>query len=559
MNIETAESLNKEHYLKITQSTTSWDLTSHQTNNVEQLLSEAFSPLKGFLNQDDYESVLNTMRLTTGELWPLPITLDVDTEFSNTIEIGEKIALRDAEGVMLALMTIESKWQPDKKQEAEKIFGTTDLSHPGVNTLFHQTGDIYLGGSLEKVELPTHYDYRQYRHTPQELKSLFKKLGWQRIVAYHTHEPIHKLEQSMTYQMACKLEANLLIHPITNIGQPSAFDRFLRVRCYTHALHEYPEQTTLLSLLSLTLRMAGPREALFHALIRKNYGCTHFIINEDHASPNTTEAESFYSSQAALLLAKEHEEEIGIKIVTLEKKVYVQERAEYTSADGVAPNDTTFSLSQNEFLRRLQSDLLIPEWFTFPNILKEIREAYPPRHKQGFTVFFTGLSGSGKSTIANALQVKLLEKGDRPVTLLDGDIVRKNLSSELSFSKEHRDLNILRIGFVAKEITKNGGIAICAPIAPYQAIRHEVSKEIEAIGGYIEVYVSTPLEECEKRDRKGLYAKARAGLIKHFTGINDPYEVPQDPDITLDTTNISPDSCAHQILLKLEKLGFLMN
>lgn len=560
MKTQTAGLATKNHYLETTKKTLSLDLTPTQINDVEMLLTEAFYPLHGFLNQDDYESVLSNMRLVTGELWPLPITLDISSEFAKELQVGTTIALRDEEGVMLALMTVESIWSPDKTIEAEKVFGTNSLDHSGVNDLLHNKEAVYLGGKLEHVELPTHYDHRQYRHTPQELKQLFKKRGWQRIVAYHTHEPMHRLEQKITYQKACQLEANLLIQPIINTGQPNPFDDALRVRCYSHILSEYPEQTTFLSLISLNLRMAGPREALLHAIVRKNYGCTHFIINDDHASPQSTMQEQpFYNAQAAFLLARQHEEELGIKIVSLAQHVYVQERAEYSPVDSSQPHESHYSLSQNEFLRRLQNDLFIPEWFTFPNILSEIKSAYPPRHQQGFTVFFTGLSGSGKSTIANALRIKLLEKGGRPVTLLDGDVVRKNLSSELSFSKEHRDLNILRIGFVAKEITKNGGIAICAPIAPYNAIRFEVAKSIEPIGGYVEVYVSTPLEECEKRDRKGLYAKARAGLIKHFTGINDPYEKPKNPSLDLDTTHLSPDACAHKILLKLEMLGFLKN
>jgi sulfate adenylyltransferase len=515
------------------------------------LLTQAFYPLQGFLNQADYNTVLNTLRLTSGTLWPLPITLDVSHVFSHTISIGSKIELRDAEGVLLAIMNIESIWAPDKRLEAQFIFGTNDSTHPAVDYLLHYSEPIYLGGKLEKVELPTHYDYRDIRHTPATLKAEFEKRDWQRIVAYHTHQPMHRQEQHETFHTARKVGANLLIHAAVSDCPNNSFDHFLRIRCYLHLLKEYPQHSSFFSLLNLNIYGAGIRETLCHALLSKNYGCTHFMVaNEDDKRRMTP-------FQSTFLQVKHYEEEMGIKIVNQEKYIYVQEHANYIPLKKVSPQETILTLSHQSFLHHLYAEKSIPDWFTYPAILKEIRNAYPPPYEQGFTVFFTGLSGSGKSTIANALRIKLLEKEERPVTLLDGDIVRKNLSSELSFSKEHRNLNILRIAFVANEITKNGGIAICAPIAPYQTIRQQVRKTIEAIGGYIEVHVSTPIEECERRDRKGLYAKARAGLIEHFTGVNDPYERPENPDLRLDTTDISADACADQVLLLLKNLGFL--
>lgn len=552
MNTQIFPVSEKQNYHKISKALSSWDLNIRQLCDLELLLNKTFSPLKGFLNQADYDSVVKTMRLSNGQLWPLPITLDINQKFSEKLQIGQKIALRDEEGILLALMTLESIWTPNKLYEAKQVFGSSNTQHPAVKQLLQQTNSVYIGGELELVELPLHYDHRRYRHTPKELKEKFKKMGWQRIVAYHSQEPMHRLEKNRTFQIARELEANLLIHPSVGFNPFSYFNHFLRVRCYQHILKQYPSQTALLSLINLSIRMAGPREALLHALIHKNYNCSHFIINDQHSCP-----ENFYASQASLTLVKQYENEIGLKIIGLGDAVYIPERAEYLPRTTAKMNETTISISQPEFLRRLQQDLLIPEWFSYPDILDEIRIAYPPRHQQGITIFFTGLSGSGKSTVANALQIKLLEKEKRPITLLDGDIVRKNLSSELTFSKSHRNLNILRIGFVASEITKNGGIAICAPIAPYQNIRQQVRESIEAIGGYIEIHVSTPIEECERRDRKGLYVKARAGLIQHFTGVNDPYEIPKKPDLRLDTTNISPDTCAHQVLLKLEQLGFL--
>ena len=199
----------------------------------------------------------------------------------------------------------------------------------------------------------------------------------------------------------------------------------------------------------------------------------------------------------------------------------------------------------------------IPSWFTYPEVAAELRTSYPPRSHQGFTVLFTGLSGAGKSTIASILLTKLLEEGGRPVTLLDGDLVRKNLSSELGFSKEHRDINIRRIGWVASEITRNGGIAICAPIAPYEAIRQEVRSLVEPLGGFILVHLSTPLDVCESRDRKGLYAKARSGLLKEFTGVSDPYEVPERAEVRIDTSRLSAEAAADLVLLHLRAEGYL--
>lgn len=536
----------------------SWDLTPRQVCDLEMLLCGAFAPLKGFLNKQDYDSVIESMRLADGSLWPIPITLDVSAAFAEKTQTGEQIELRDPEGVLLAFLQVESIWTPNKALEAEKVFGSNDLLHPGVYYLQHKAGAVYLGGTIEAVELPQHYDYRQHRHTPAELKALFKKLGWHKVVAFQTRNPMHRAHQELTFRAARELEANLLLHPVVGMTKPGDIDHFTRVRCYEQLIKHYPEQTTFLSLLHLAMRMAGPREAVWHALIRKNYGCTHFIIGRDHAGPGkNSQGQDFYEPYAAQQLAQEFADEIGIKIISFENMVYVQDRAEYLPESEVQAGEIVLNISGTEFRRRLRQGLEIPTWFSYPEVINELRRSYPPRHQQGFTVFFTGLSGSGKSTVANALMVKLMEMGGRPVTLLDGDVVRKNLSSELSFSKEHRDLNIRRIGFVASEITKNGGIAICAPIAPYSAVRREVRELVENYGGFIEIHVATPIEECERRDRKGLYAKARAGLVKGFTGIDDPYEAPETPELKLDTSEITPDECAHKVLLTLERLGFI--
>ena len=536
----------------------SWDLTARQLCDVELILNGAFSPLEGFLTQAEYDRVLRDMRLPSGLLWPIPVTLDVSVEFASRTSRGEHIALRDPEGVLIATMEVSDIWEPDKAAEASSVFGTQDEQHPGVYYLVHRAGKTYLGGKLRGVEPPTRYDFKLLRDSPAELRGRFRKLGWRKVVAFQTRNPMHRAHHEMTLRAAREAEANLLIHPVIGMTRPGDVDHYTRVRCYEHMLKHYPEQTTALSLLNLAMRMAGPREALWHAIIRKNYGCTHFIVGRDHAGPgNDADGKHYYEPYAAQAMLKEYEKEIDVTMVPFREMVYVQDKAQFVPVDEVEPGMQALKISGTELRRRLREGLEVPEWFSYPEIVEELRKTHPPRHKQGFTVFFTGLSGSGKSTIANALFAKLLELGGRRVTLLDGDLVRKHLSSELGFSREHREINILRIGYVASEITRHGGVAICAPIAPYAATRRRVREMIEEGGAFIEIFVATPLEVCEQRDRKGLYAKARAGLIKEFTGISDPYEVPENPDMVIDTRATTPDLSAHRILVKLESLGYI--
>ena len=377
-------------------------------------------------------------------------------------------------------------------------------------------------------------------------------------MAFQTRNPLHRAHQELTFRAAREAQANLLIHPVVGMTKPGDIDHFTRVRCYEAVLDQYPAATTTMSLLNLAMRMAGPRDAVWHGLIRRNHGCTHMIVGRDHAGPGKNSAgQDFYDPYAAQALFKEHATEIGIEMVDFKQMVYVQEKAQYYPVDEVPEGSTVLDISGTELRRRLREGLEIPEWFSFSDVVTELRRTSPARAKQGFTVFFTGLSGSGKSTIANALMVKLMEMGGRPVTLLDGDVVRKHLSSELGFSKDHRDINIRRIGYVASEITKNGGIAICAPIAPYTATRRSVREMIEQFGAFIEVHVATSIEECEKRDRKGLYKLAREGKIKEFTGISDPYEAPTTPELRVETEGTDVDHCAHQVILKLEEMGLI--
>lgn len=536
----------------------SWDLTPRQICDLELLMNGGFFPLKGFQTEADYDGVVENMRTADGTLWPIPVTLDVSQKFADAIEPGQDIALRDQEGVILAILSITDKWVPNKAREAEKVFGADDLAHPAVNYLHNVAGPVYLGGPITGIQQPVHYDFKARRDTPNELRAFFRKMGWRRIVAFQTRNPLHRAHQELTFRAAKEAEANLLIHPVVGMTKPGDVDHFTRVRCYEAVLDKYPAATTHLSLLNLAMRMGGPREALWHAIIRKNHGLTHFIVGRDHAGPGkNSQGKDFYDPYAAQTLVAEHQAEIGIEMVDFKQMVYVQEKAQYYPVDEVPEGSTVLDISGTELRRRLREGLEIPDWFSFPEVVKELRRTSPPRSKQGFTVFFTGLSGSGKSTIANALMVKLMEMGGRPVTLLDGDVVRKHLSSELGFSKEHRDINIKRIGYVASEITKNGGIAICAPIAPYTATRRAVREMIEAYGAFIEVHVATSIEECERRDRKGLYKLAREGKIKEFTGISDPYEAPTAAELVVDTEGTEVDYCAQQVILKLESMGLI--
>jgi sulfate adenylyltransferase len=529
----------------------SWDLTGRQLCDLELLLTGGFSPLRGFMTRADYEGVCHNMRLADGTLWPMPVTLDVTEEFAKKLTPGtSKIALRDPEGVMLAVLNVEEVWQPDRKAEAQAVFASTSPAHPGADYTINKANPWYVGGKLEGTQIPSHYDFRNLRLTPAEVRAEFARVGWRRVVAFQTRNPM--------LRAAKQVEANLLIHPVVGMTKPGDVDYYTRVRCYQLLLSKFPQSTAKLSLLPLAMRMGGPREAIWHALIRKNHGCTHFIVGRDHAGPGKdTNGKPFYGPYEAQEVFKKHEADIGVIMVPFNMMVYLEDQDKYVPDDEVKNGDRVLNISGTELRQRLNEGRDIPAWFTYPEVVTELRRSFPPRHKQGVTVFFTGLSGSGKSTIANVLLTKFLETGGRPVTLLDGDLVRKNLSSELGFSKEHRDINIRRIGYVASEITKNGGIAICAPIAPYDATRKHVRQLIEPYGGFILVHIATTVEVCEQRDRKGLYAKARAGILKEFTGISDPYEAPADAEVTINTGDLSAEEAAQEIILHLEREGFI--
>jgi sulfate adenylyltransferase len=536
----------------------SWTLTVRQLCDLELLTCGGFTPLETFLGEQDYLSVCQQMRLADGTLWPIPVTLDLPGKVLTATDHTGALALRDHEGEMIAALWINQAWRADRREEAAVVFGTTDEAHPGVDHLLHRTNRWYVAGKLEVLRLPEHRDFRGLRLTPAELRAEFARRGWQRIVAFQTRNPIHRAHQQLTLRAAQDADAKLLLHPVVGVGKPGDVDAYTRVRCYQAILPSYPPGTAMLSLLPLAMRMGGPREALWHALIRKNYGATHFIVGRDHAGPGMdSHGRPFYPPYEAQRLLATHAGEIGLQIMPFRKMVYLPDRDTYSPEDEVPPGVAVHSISGTEQRQLLNEGRKLPAWFTPPAVAAELAHSYPSGVDRGFTVFFTGLSGAGKSTIADTLTATLRERFRRRVTLLDGDVVREHLSSDLGFSRADRDTNVMRIGYVAAEITAHRGIAVCAPIAPYDAARREVRRWIERGGGCVMVYLATSLAVCESRDRKGLYARARAGQVPHFTGISDPYEVPTDADLVIDTGIQSADDVTRLIIEYLEQLGYL--
>lgn len=533
-------------------------LTLRQRCDLELIMNGGFVPLTTFMNQQNYNSVVKNMRLANGILWPIPIIFDVSKEFADKLKSDDSIELIDPDGTLYAILTVSEFWQPDKKEEVNAVYGTDHHSHPGVEYIYSKTGDVYVSGKLHTFKLPMHFDFKELRYTPKTLQQAFQQKNWTRIIAFQTRNPMHKAHQELTIRACKQFDANLLIHPVVGMTKPGDIDYYARVRCYKYMLAKYPHNLAMLSLLPLAMRMAGPKEALWHAIIRKNYGCTGFIIGRDHAGPGIDDRDqTFYAPYAAQELVINHENELGISIVPFPEMVYVKETKSYLPITQVEPTQTVLKISGTELRHCLRERIDISEWFSYPEIIDELRKLYPPKDELGFTIFFTGLSGSGKSTLAQAFRIRLLEKYNRWVSLLDGDIVRSILSTELTFSREHRELNIRRIGYVASEITKHRGIAICSLIAPFSDARRAVRNMISEQGGFIEVFLSTPLAVCEERNPKGIYTKARAGLIKNFTGISDPYEKPENPEIELDTSKYSIDQCVDIILEKIRSLGYL--
>ncbi len=526
-------------------------------SDIELMLNRGFFPLHGFMGKSDYESVLDTMRLSTGEFWPVPITLRVPAKLGASLSPDKQLAVRDPEGFMLAVLTVEDVWEPDLAREAKAVYGTDDPTlHPEVAKLLASNGSLYVGGQLEGINMPQHYDFMDMRYSPSELHRIFSERGWTKIIGYQNHDPLHRMHKEMLLSAAVEAGAKLLLSPLIKPSFSTEVGHFSLVRCYQHFVNHLPRNGAMLHITPMRCRGAGPRGALLQALINRNYGCTHFLVNEHQDEP-LERSTPFYPAKAAFTAIEEHKEILDIEPLLARPRVYVEDFNMFILPEEVKEGVTPLDISNGDLRGKLDSGEPLPDWFTFPEIIEELCRSTPPRTRQGFTLFLTGLSGAGKSTVAKVLYVKLQELQDRPVTLLDGDIVRRNLSSELSFSKEHRNLNVTRIGFVASEITKNRGIAICAPIAPYEESRKNARDMVKKYGGFVEIYMSTPLEICQQRDRKGLYAKAKAGIVKGVTGIDDPYEIPVHAALSIDTTEITPSEATDIILQYLIKEGYL--
>jgi sulfate adenylyltransferase len=545
-------------YTQSTDQLISLSLTQRQICDLELIFNGGFYPLNNFMNQENYEHVLDHMRLSDGTLWPIPITLDVSLQFAETIKMGQHIALRHPEGLLLGVLAIDHLWKINKTKEAKAIYDTEDSHHPGVFYLYYQIKDFYISGQLFAVSMPSYYDFTHLRYAPSQLRAKFKQQNWKKIIAFQTRNPMHKAHQELTLQAAKKTGGNILIHPVVGTTKPGDIHYYSRVKCYEHIMPTYPDNLAMLSLLPLSMRMAGPKEALWHALIRKNYGCTHFIIGRDHAGPGKNkEGKDYYDVYAAQTLTLQYQHELGIEIIPFQEMVYSLKQNRYFFANEFPNFDQPASISGTELRKKLSENSNIPAWFSYPAVIDELRKTYPTKKQQGFTLFLTGLPCSGKSTLANVLMIQLQEMTHRKITLLDGDIVRAQLSPDLGFTAADRELNITRIGFVANEITKHGGIAICALVAPFENTRKKVRNNIQENGGFIEIYVSTPLDVCEKRDRKKLYQAARQGLIKQFTGISDPYEPPASPELSIDTAAVFLEEAVKEIIKKIQALGYI--
>lgn len=538
------------------------DLSDRLLCDLEMLLTGAFFPLKGFMNKKDYKSVVKNMRLSNGTIWPIPIVLPINEQTKNKIKHEEFVILRDSTNLPIAKLYIEDIYKPNINKECEKVYGTLDTNHPYVKIVKSYGNDVwYVGGKVKLINFPPHFDFNEDRYTPEQMKIFFAENKWENIIGFQTRNPMHRSHYELTKYAMKQTGINdikLLIQPIVGVTQDDDIDYYTRVKCYKKILKYYPENTVKLCLLPLSMRMAGPREALLHAIIRKNYGCTHFIIGRDHAGPSNKKqnGQTFYGPYDAHELVKKYENEIGIKIILSKMIVYIKELNNYLPEDEVPNGLTIMTISGTKQRELLREGKPIPTWFTFPEIVEELRKTILPMNKRGFCVYFIGLPCSGKTTIARAIENKLKELTDRTITLLDGDIIRKNLSQGLGFSKEDRSINIRRIGFIASEIVKHRGIALCANIAPYEDDRKYNREIITKYGGYIEVFVNTPLDICEKRDVKGLYKLARQKIIKNFTGIDDPFEIPSNSEIILNDYNDLKKNI-NIILEKIKELGYI--
>ncbi len=530
-------------------------LTDRVICDLELLAVGAFSPLDRFMGKADLQRVLDEMRLTSGHIFPMPITLPVDK--IDTITIGQDVTLRDRKNNILAILTVEEIYDWDREEVSQKVFGTLDARHPIISEMY-RWGKYNLSGTLRVIQLPPHFDFKNLRRTPAEVRAVLETYGYDNVVAFQTRNPLHRAHEELTKRAIDEVDGVLLLHPVVGMTKPGDVDHYVRVRAYKALVENYYDPNrVVLSLLPLAMRMGGPREAVWHALIRRNYGANHFIVGRDHAGPgNDSNGNPFYGPYDAQVLVQEFKEELGVGVVDFKQLVYLPDEDRYDEVSNIAEGTKIANISGTQVREEyLGKGLALPEWFTRPKVAEVLALNFPPMHQQGLCLWFTGLSGAGKSTTADVLTVMLLEHG-RQVTVLDGDIVRTHLSKGLGFSQEDRDINIRRIGFVAAEIARHGGVVICAAISPYRATRNDVRNMVG--DGFMEVFVDTPIEVCEERDTKGLYAQARAGEIKGFTGIDDPYEAPNNPEITLSTVGTTPEENARNILNMLIERGYVL-
>jgi sulfate adenylyltransferase len=523
--------------------------------DLEMLAVGAFSPLDRFMGQADYQRVLGEMRLANGCLFPIPVTLPVNP--GPEIRLDQDIALRNDKNELLAVLTIEEIYPWDLDEAAQKVFGSTDLRHPLVAEM-HRWGKLNVAGRLQVLNLPKHYDFADLRLTPAQTRARLAQFGHANVVAFQTRNPLHRVHEELTKRAAQEVDGTLLLHPVVGLTKPGDVDHFTRVRTYKAlASRYYDPGRILLALLPLAMRMAGPREALWHALIRRNYGANHLIVGRDHAGPGKdSKGNPFYGPYDAQEMVAQHADELGVGMAPFRQLAYLPDEDRYEEVSRIPQTTRTAAISGTQVRDEyLNNGKKLPEWFTRPEVADILAETYPPRHKQGVCIWFTGLSGSGKSTTAEVLTQLLLEHG-RQVTVLDGDVVRTHLSKGLGFSKEDRDVNIRRIGYVAGELVRHGGTVVCAAVSPYRATRNDVRAMVGS-DHFVEIFVDTPIEVCEQRDVKGMYAKARRGEIKDFTGIDDPYEAPDHAELVLDTVANTPEQNAHVIVNYLIDKGLI--
>jgi sulfate adenylyltransferase len=545
----------RDELIKKAISLPSIQLSQRSQCDLELLATGAFSPLASFMGEADYSCVLENMRLADGILFPIPVTLPISDEID--IKPGNEIALRSEKFELVAVLKVTEIFNWDIEKETKSVTGTNDTSHPLVAEM-HSWGKRYITGKIKMIDLPRNYDFKELRLTPAQVRKSLINLGNTNVVAFQTRNPMHRVHEELTKRAAEKIGATLLIHPVVGKTKPGDVDHYTRVRCYKVLFENYYDQnSTALSIIPLAMRMAGPREALWHAIIRRNFGANHFIIGRDHASPGVhSDRVPFYGTYDAQELVNKHSEEIGVQIHSFSELVYLPEEDRYEEIDKIANNGKPLFISGTEVRNDyLNKGKLLPDWYSRREVAEILANVYPAKDKQGFCIWFTGLSASGKSTIAEVL-IDLLAQYGRQISTLDGDVVRTHLTKGLGFSKEDRDTNIRRIGFVASEIVKHNGAVMCAAISPYQSTRDEVQNMIGA-DKFVLVYVNTPIELCEQRDQKGLYTEARSGKLKGFTGVDDPYEVPLNPDISLETTETSPEKNAQIIIDYLHQKGFI--